>query len=67
MTAQKYAKVRRYQFRLITEGLCVKCRKPRDGKSQWRCTACLKKMAEKQAERAKRSAAAAAAGSGVAQ
>ena len=62
MTIDKYAKVRRYQFRLITEGLCVKCRRPRDGKSHWRCTACLKRMAEKQAERAKRRLAAEATG-----
>jgi len=61
MNRDKYAKVRRYQLKLITDGLCVKCRRPRDGKSLWRCTACLKQMADKQMERSKKRAAIAAA------
>ncbi len=42
-----------YYNRLIAAGLCVKCRKKRDGSSRWRCKACLRKMAVHARERSK--------------
>jgi len=43
MASAKEAKAR--HMRLIASGVCVKCGKPRDGNSNWRCRACLRKLA----------------------
>lgn len=46
-------RTKRRHHALIAAGLCVKCQKPRDGKSMWRCKACLQKLADEQKARAK--------------
>ena len=45
-------RLRTHYAKLRSAGLCVKCRKPRDGSSNWRCKACLRKMADRAQERA---------------
>lgn len=52
--AAEYNKAR--YSRMIAEGLCVVCSQPRDGKSKWRCKACLRKLADAQKARAIRRA-----------
>lgn len=42
---------RQHYEKIISAGLCVKCRKKRDGASRWRCKACLRKMAARARER----------------
>jgi hypothetical protein len=51
ITAAERTKTR--HLRLIAAGLCVKCQKPRDGRSKWRCKACLRKLADEQKVREK--------------
>jgi hypothetical protein len=45
--------MKKHYAKLRSAGLCVKCRKPRDGSSNWRCKACLKKMVDRARERSK--------------